>query len=250
MTRALLFDYGGTLDTSACHWYYVLRRAYLAAGLRYRDSVLRQAYVYGERALAQYPIIQPEDDFLMLLHKKIDQEFQWLEKEGYLHFDSESDLRANLPDTDGRLAKVHELATWCDAFARRHAERSAKVLSRLAARYTLVLVSNFYGNLRAVVDGYGLGQFFPTIIESSVVGVRKPDPEIWRLAVRAAGCAPQETLAIGDSFNKDVKAAHAAGCQTVWFKGREWKEASYDESLPTHIITQLPQLLTLLLPDA
>lgn len=260
MIRALLFDYGGTLDTAACHWYYVLRRGYEVCHLRFVDHLLRDAYVYGERALARYPIIQPHDDFYSLLQKKVDQEFQWLEKEGWLRFvssDKPAVTSAEVAEdcnqhryilNESRLDKVEAIATWCDTFARRHAQESAQVLEQLAGRFQLVLVSNFYGNLRAVVDAYGLGRFFPTIIESATVGVRKPDPEIWRMAVRAAGCAPEEAVAIGDSFGKDIKAAQAAGCQTIWFKGREWKPTTYDHNLPTHVITNLTQLLPLLLP--
>ena len=67
-SRTLLFDYGGTLDSGARHWNYVLLDGYRQAAadipaLRHVEGELwRQAYVHGERTLAREPHISPEDD--------------------------------------------------------------------------------------------------------------------------------------------------------------------------------------------
>ena len=113
--------------------------------------------------------------------------------------------------------------------------------------YRFVLVTNFYGNIRAVLRAYGLADFFPHIVESAVVGVRKPDPAIWQLGIDAAAVPAASCVAIGDSFSKDIVPAHSLGAQTIWFKGEEWEQKDYDETLPTHVITALPQLLEHLL---
>ncbi|MGM9703550.1 MAG: HAD family hydrolase [Prevotella sp.] len=138
---------------------------------------------------------------------------------------------------------VARIADYLDDFARRQTSQSAQVLETLSSRYRLILVSNFYGNLHAVVERYGLDRYFETIVESAVVGVRKPDPAIWQLGVDAAGCAAADCVAVGDSYDKDILPARAVGCQTVWFKGEEWKPTERDETLPTHVITSLSQLL-------
>ena len=67
-------------------------------------------------------------------------------------------------------------------------ERTRPVVKALSERYKLVLVSNFYGNIQTILKDFGLFDFFADIIESSVVGVRKPDPAIYRLGVEAWGC--------------------------------------------------------------
>lgn len=231
--KALLFDYGGTLDTSARHWYYVIREAYSDAGFDLPDAVLREAYVYGERYLAAHPIIRPEDEFYILLYKKMEAEFDYLTENGHLHFYRLAE----------RQRVAERLAAYCDEYAACNIDRSRKVIAQLAEKYRLVLVSNFYGNLHSVLDGYGLSSFFPTIVESAVVGVRKPDPRIWTLGVEAAGCRPEEAFAIGDSYGKDIVSATKAGCRTVWFKGETWKAEEADESLPTRTITAIEQLL-------
>ena len=98
-------------------------------------------------------------------------------------------------------------------------EESRSVLETLRERgHRMVLVTNFYGNIQAVLRSYALDGFFDTIVESAVVGVRKPDAAIWRLGVEAAQRTPEGCIAIGDSFDKDILPARAAGCRTVWFK--------------------------------
>ena len=235
--KTLLFDYGGTLDTGACHWAYVLEDGYRYAGLTLDNKDFRSAYVYAERALAKNPVIQPTDNFKQLLLKKIDLEFEYLETNHLMHF----------PTKEERAAKVESVASYCDGFARSHVEASREVLDALRQKgYRLLMVSNFYGNLHTILEAYSIAHLFDEVIESAVVGVRKPSPAIWKMGVESAGCLPQEAIAIGDSFGKDIEPAHEAGCHTIWYKGREWEDKAYDESLPDHIITDLRQLQTLL----
>ena len=234
-TKTLLFDYGGTLDTAALHWYYVFEKAYKQANISIADEQLRQAYVYGERYLAKNPVIESTDTFAILLQKKISQQIAWLEQNALLSFN-------NSIERDALIAK---LAAFGDDFARQHTQESAKVLKALAGKYKLVIVSNFYGNLHSVLSAYGLLQYFDDVVESAVVGVRKPDPAIWQLGVDHAQCSAAECLAIGDSYSKDIVPATQVGIPTVWFKGKEWEDKKYDETVPTHIIKDLREVLSI-----
>ena len=229
---ALLFDYGGTLDTAACHWSYVLHEGYTQAGLLLTQEAFRPSYVHGERMLAKHPIIQPTDNFRTLLQRKVRIEVEQLEADGYYRPESSA----------ARESLIVQVAGWCDDYARSTVQASSKVLEVLAQRHRLVMVSNFYGNLHAVLADYGILHLFSDVIESAVVGVRKPDPAIWRLGVEAVGQPAESVWAIGDSYGKDVVPASQVGCQTVWFKGREWEDKQYDESVPTRIIRSLSEL--------
>ena len=229
---ALLFDYGGTLDTAACHWSYVLHEGYTQAGLLLPQEAFRPSYVHGERMLAKHPIIQPTDIFRTLLQRKVRIEVEQLEADGYYRPESSA----------ARESLIVQVAGWCDDYARSTVQASSKVLEVLAQRHRLVTVSNFYGNLHAVLADYGILHLFSDVIESAVVGVRKPDPAIWRLGVEAVGEPAESVWAIGDSYGKDVVPASQVGCQTVWFKGREWEDKQYDESVPTRIIRSLSEL--------
>ena len=69
--------------------------------------------------------------------------------------------------------------------------------------------------MHTVLEEFGLSHLFKDIIESSVVGVRKPDPEIFRLGVNALGLEPAETIMIGDSPDKDIIPAQSIGYHTI-----------------------------------
>ena len=108
----------------------------------------------------------------------------------------------------------------------------------------MVCVSNFYGNVSAVLEDFDLLKYFNRIIESAVVGVRKPDPAIFALGVEALGLPAQNVLVIGDSYKKDILPALSLGCHVAWLKGKGW---TADEDAVTHpsAITRLSQVLDL-----
>lgn len=258
---ALLFDYGGTLDTGSIHWNYVLLEGYRHCGFpQLGGQAWRDAYVYAERALARHPFILPDDDFRTLLLKKTRLEVHYLVThrtvelplaEGQSYTEDTLDVAvypAEIPALGAEAERLAaDVADHCDGMVRKCLAEARGVLSELRGRgYHLTLVTNFYGNIHAVLRAYGLEHFFDGVIESAVVGVKKPDPTIWALGVEAAQRLPEDCIAIGDSFGKDIEAAAAAGCQTIWFKGKEWKPVQRDESIPGHVITALPQLLEIL----
>ena len=106
----------------------------------------------------------------------------------------------------------------------------------------MVLVSNFYGNVETVLKDFGIDGYFKKVIESAVVGVRKPDPKIFTLGVEALGLKPEEVLVIGDSYSKDIVPAEKAGCQAIWLKGKGWTQEE-DDTLHPNIISNLDEVL-------
>ena len=105
--------------------------------------------------------------------------------------------------------------------------------------------SNFYGNIQTILKDFQLFDYFADIVESSVVGVRKPDPAIYQLGVDAMAYTAEQVLVVGDSFSKDMVPAKKVGCKAVWLKGEGWGGEVTDESLPDAIITDMVQLLPL-----
>ena len=103
----------------------------------------------------------------------------------------------------------------------------------------MVLVTNFYGNMHTVLKEFGLDHLFKDVVESSVVGVRKPDPEIFRLGVKALGLEAAETVMIGDSPDKDIIPAQSIGCKTVWLQGKNRSEA---QCTPDQTISSLSEI--------
>lgn len=218
MIKGIIFDYGGTLDTGGDHWSEVIWRAYQQADIAVDKAEFREAYVEAERELARTRHILPEHNFGDLLQIKMQLELQWLSEHGFF------------PPAQVE-GKAKEIAGICYESARTKVREAVPVLEELSRKYKLVLVSNFYGNIETVLKDFGIAKYFPKIIESAVVGVRKPDPKIFKLGVEALGCKPEETLVVGDSYRKDIVPADSIGCKTVWIKGIGW---TADENARTH----------------
>ena len=228
MIKGFIFDYGGTLDTGGQHWGKVIWHAYERQQVPVSEEAFRDAYVHAERTLGKNPIIQPDFTFYKTIENKIRIQLEYLQEKN----DVSSVSFYLKPLTDSLYeATVKETA------------KSREVLLQLKQQYPMVLVSNFYGNIATVLKEFKLDGIFDTIIESAVVGVRKPDPQIFTLGVEALGMQPDEVVVVGDSMDKDIIPAGKAGCHTVWFKGEGWTNDPVDESPAGKVITDLTQIL-------
>ncbi len=119
-----------------------------------------------------------------------------------------------------QVLEIERLVECCMAKNRHNIDNvSGPVLKVLASEYKLGVVSNFYGNLNSVLAEFGIDKYFSSVTESAVVGVRKPDPEIFRIAASSLGLTPAECVVVGDSADKDIIPAQIAGCRTVWLSG-------------------------------
>lgn len=85
------------------------------------------------------------------------------------------------------------------------------VLKQLQPRFQLAVVSNFDGRLRMILEQMGISKYFPHVFVSSEIGADKPDPEIFRRALRLTGREANQVLHVGDDPERDWKAASAAG---------------------------------------
>ena len=85
------------------------------------------------------------------------------------------------------------------------------VLEQLRRRFQLVVISNFDGRLRFILQHLGISKFFSHVFISSELGADKPDPEIYRRALKLIDRKPTEVLHVGDDSQRDWEAASAAG---------------------------------------
>lgn len=231
--KGLIFDYGGTIDTGGRHWSWVIWDAWQKAGVATTLPIFREAYVYAERELARTLHILPEHDFGDLLRIKMNIELQWMAEQGHFPADKVEPMAAKIADL-------------CNEEARRCVDEAAPVLKALSEKYPMVLVSNFYGNISKVLETFGIRKYFGKIIESAVVGVRKPDPAIFTLGVEALKLPSDECLVVGDSYRKDIRPSLEAGCKAVWIKGPGWS-GEEDAQEYGHTIKNLSELTEMLL---
>lgn len=208
--KGIIFDYGGTIDSNGKHWAEVLWESYQDNNIPVTKEQFREAYVYGERYLAKNYVIEPQDNFHILLKKKVDLQIKYL---------IDNDFLAENDKTKGYHLAISDQ---CYTFVKDLIRKETHILTALKGRYPMVLVSNFYGNVESVLGDFGLLKYFDDIIESAVVGVRKPDPAIFKLGVDKLGLQGDEIVVIGDSHAKDIVPASKNGCQTIWLKGPGW----------------------------
>lgn len=199
MTAAVLFDFGGTLDADGLTWKERFFRLSRAEGL----DVSRDRFD---------PLFYAADDTLV---GAIPSTLSFDETVGRLAAGIAPHLRPGDPALAPRLA-----ARFADE-TRARIEHNRPLLARLSARYRLGLVSNFYGNLVTVCDNFCIRSFFSVIVDSSQVGLTKPDPRIFRHAADELGVSPAAATFVGDSLTRDMAGARAVGMRHVWLAGDE-----------------------------
>src|SRR5437588_8984244 len=85
------------------------------------------------------------------------------------------------------------------------------VLKQLRARFQLAVISNFDGRLRFILEHLGIAKYFAHVFISSELGADKPDPEIFRRALKGMNLSADVVVHVGDDPERDWKAATAAG---------------------------------------
>lgn len=111
-----------------------------------------------------------------------------------------------------------------------------EALERLrAAGLKLAVVSNSEGHIEAALAEAGLRPYLETVVDSAIVGVSKPDPRIFHIALERIGVAPADAIMVGDSPTADVTGSAAAGVRSALldpFELYSWVEAPRFRDLP------------------
>lgn len=77
------------------------------------------------------------------------------------------------------------------------------------------VISNSNGSVRSILDTLGLTRYLDFVIDSTEVGVEKPDPRIFRLALERAEIEPAQAVYVGDLYSVDVCGARAVGMNAI-----------------------------------
>jgi HAD superfamily hydrolase (TIGR01509 family) len=96
-------------------------------------------------------------------------------------------------------------------WTRADASASAALARAKAAGLVVGVISNSNGSVEGTLEATGLAARIDFVLDSSRVGVEKPDPRIFRLGVERAGVTPGEAVYVGDLYSVDVLGARAAG---------------------------------------
>ncbi len=235
--RALIFDFGGTLDGNGVHW---LERAYHFIHERHPE-ITREAFDEADRATIT--------EFALG-----DSSHEWSYQDGSMlpvgAVASEYAARCNLRETteaiaDGiykRLGLSQKMkAAYVEWFCTGAAEslrENRRWLETLHGTYQLAVISNNFGNTRGWCDEYELTPLLDAIIDSTVLGIAKPDARIFEAALSELGVSAAHAIYVGDSYSADMVGGKNAGMWTAWLVGNQEK-ACPD---PTMVDVQLSHL--------
>lgn len=254
--QALIFDYGATIDSGGRHWSEVIWDGYCQVSLPVTKEQFREAYIFAERYIALTPVIQPSYNFFELMQTRVGIEIDFMVQQGWLNEEiMQRTLRLFCDDDVPILDDIREMSEYftnriagaCYDYARRCTLDAIPMLERVSQTYDCALVSNFYGNLESVLSDFGLNTNFRCVIDSTRVGVAKPDPQIFKIAIDKMGYKPEDVTVIGDSYEKDIQPALTLGCKAVWLKGSGWDKGADDKVQFSPIVTSLFELQDLLL---
>lgn len=235
--RALVFDFGGTLDGNGVHW---LERTYrfihehhpevTRAAFDVADKAAVAAFAFGDSAVAGS---YQEGSMLPI---------------GAVA--SPHAARCSLRETADAIAtgiyerlglsaglKDEYVAWFCEGAARSLAE-NYRYLQTLHGTYQLSVISNNFGNTQGWCDEYGLSGLLEVIIDSTVLGIAKPDARIFQAALSELRVEPHEAVYIGDSYAADMVGGKNAGMWTAWLVGDQRKPCPD----PTLVDVQLAHL--------
>ena len=116
-----------------------------------------------------------------------------------------------------------------------------EVVRTLAKRYPLTIISNGFKEVQYYKFAHsGLADCFAHTLISEEVGINKPQPQIFRMALELNDVTADEAIMIGDSYSSDIQGAKNAGIDQIWLHEGETEETA------TYIIPRLKDALLLL----
>ncbi len=140
--------------------------------------------------------------------------------------------------SDSYIGHLSEAAFFVDG--------ALELLDRLHGEAPLVMLTNGLSSVqRPRFAKADVGRYFHDIVISEEVGVQKPDPEVFRIALsRAAGAGaavrPERAIMIGDNLHSDIGGALDAGLDACWFNLRG-RSIGHDIT-PTYTVTSLGEI--------
>lgn len=241
MIRALIFDFGGTLDGNGIHW---LERTYQFIH-KHHPEITREDFDVADRAaVTEFALGENNPN--------------WSYQDGSMLPEGvvASELAAahcTLRETSEAIAEgifkrlnlsqtlKNQYVEWfCDGAAKSLSENRLW-LESLKNSYKLGVISNNFGNTRGWCDEYNLSPLLDVIIDSTVFGCAKPDPRIFQAALSELNVSPQEAIYVGDSYKADMVGAKRVGMWTAWMVGNQSKEC-LDLSVVDVQLTHLHEL--------
>ena len=105
-----------------------------------------------------------------------------------------------------------------------------ELLTELRRSHRLGVIANQPPECRHSLRRRGLLDLFDMVAISEEVDLHKPDPELYRWALRASGATPEKSVMVGDRLDNDVAPARAVGMKAIWLR---WPSSEKKSWRPT-----------------
>lgn len=196
--KAVLFDFGGTLDSNGLHWRERFSVIYREAGIDTSNDAFVRAFYDSDDNLPN----------------RFDLKFLDLEQTVRLQVGCVLD---SLHVSQNKF--LSKITSRFVEESRSALSENRPILERLARDYRLGIVSNFYGNLESILKAEGLLSLFGAVADSHIVGVTKPDADLFLFATNKLGVDPSAALMVGDSLSRDMRGAENLAMPHAWMAG-------------------------------
>ncbi|NER15147.1 noncanonical pyrimidine nucleotidase, YjjG family [Leptobacterium flavescens] len=121
-------------------------------------------------------------------------------------------------------------------------ENTTEILDYLRPNYKLHIITNGFEEVqKGKLNNSKIGHFFTHIINSEMVGVKKPNPRIFEFALEKASVSPENTVMIGDNLEADILGAKNMGMNTLHFNSNN--EEIHDHSIIINDLLEIKQYL-------
>jgi putative hydrolase of the HAD superfamily len=103
-------------------------------------------------------------------------------------------------------------------------DNTLEILDYLSLNYNLHIITNGFGEVQhKKLTKSNINQYFKTVTNAELAGVKKPNPRIFNYALDLANAKVSESIMIGDSYEADILGAMNVGMNVVFFNTRETK---------------------------
>jgi putative hydrolase of the HAD superfamily len=123
-----------------------------------------------------------------------------------------------------------------------------QTMNSLLIQYDLGIIANQSVDILKILEESKINRFFKVIVISSEVKVRKPDPEIFRLAMNLANTSPEHCIMVGDRLDNDIGPANKLGMKTIRTTNSLFKlqQPMNEFEKPTYVAANLSEIANIL----
>lgn len=225
--KTIFFDFGDTLASTNPSYFIRIASAIRAAGYPVSDREFELAYIKTDyeiytRYKAKEEITPDEyrDWFFPILCKYLS-----------LHGDPyaiRSKMRIELKGIKFSRAQLHG---------------ASELLEFLKGKgFILVVISNNDGKTEEKCEEVGIREYFDIIIDSTNLGLVKPDARIFHFVLDQLNLSNNEAMHIGDLYGSDIMGGINAGLDVIWLNNRDIQKLDGSQVIEYENLSEIKKL--------